>query len=182
MKSLPQKIAVIGAGVMGLCVKHMLRRDCPEAEITIADRSGFPQQHSASMMAGGMLAPYSEIEHLPPEFMKAALTGMKFWAGLPREKTGFTQSGSLLLAHQEDLHMLDRFTAKLPALENAGPVHENEIGGLEPLLSGRFSRGIYIPQEAFIDPTLIIRFKTRWTGSLIAAVTPPPRTIRNCAA
>ncbi len=34
-------------------------------------------------IAGGMLAPYAEIDHLPAEFIEAGLEGIKFWENIP---------------------------------------------------------------------------------------------------
>lgn len=148
------KIGIAGAGIMGLSVAHALARD---HAVVLADVQGFPPLRcTASLMAGGMLAPWSEIEHMPPEFMRAAASGIKFWEDQPRDKTGFARNGSLLLAHPEDLYILDRFASKLSALENWRPVNAEEIAALEPALAGRFNRGIYIPEEAFVYPPQVM--------------------------
>ena len=148
------KIGIAGAGIMGLSVAHAL---APDHAVVLADSNGFPPaRFTASLMAGGMLAPWSEIEHMPPEYMRAAATGIKFWEDQPHNKTGFARNGSLLLAHRDDLYILDRFAAKLSAFENWRAVDADEIAALEPALAGRFDRGIFIPEEASVNPPQVM--------------------------
>jgi protoporphyrinogen oxidase len=71
-KALAPKIAVAGAGVMGLSVAHALR----QFNVTVFDAD---RENSASAMAGGMLAPWAEIEHLPENFLDAAVHGIALW-------------------------------------------------------------------------------------------------------
>jgi glycine oxidase len=139
MSSSKMNIAIAGAGVMGLCAAHELRTT---HYTTIYDPKGFLADN-ASAMAGGMLAPYAEIEHLPPEYFEAAKRGMKFWETLPG--SAFKKSGTLLIAHSEDAHMLDRFAQKLPGTSRA------QISTLEPQLE-KFGQGIFLPEDAHLDP------------------------------
>ena len=128
---------------MGLSVAHILRS---AHEITVYDPKGFPAAN-ASAMAGGMLAPYAEIDHLPEEFIPAALEGIKFWESIPN--TGFQLSGSLIIAHAEDTYILERFAQKLPKQNNAN------IAALEPGLK-KFEHGLFLPNEAHINPALAL--------------------------
>lgn len=148
------KIGIVGAGIMGLSTAQALAQ---HHEVVLTDAQGFPPLRcTPSLMAGGMLAPWSEIEHMPPEFMSAAANGIEFWKNQPQEKTGFRQNGSLLLAHRDDLYILDRFASKLASFKNWRFVNEEEIAALEPALAGRFDRGIHIPEEAFVYPPQVM--------------------------
>lgn len=142
-----QNIAVLGAGIMGLSAAYALLR--AGHNITLYDPEGFPGQNSASAMAGGMLAPWSEIEHLPGRWLDAAVTGLEFWRDADIE-TGLAQNGSLLLAHTEDRHMLERFKAHLPA----GVAQK---GSNEPALTKHFPDTLYIAEEAHLDPAQTLR-------------------------
>lgn len=136
---------------MGLSAAHILR---VAHEITIYDPKGFPAQgnySNASAMAGGMLAPYAEIDHLPEEFIEASLKGIKFWEGIPN--TGFQRSGSLIIAHDEDTYILDRFAQKLAKQKRA------DIAALEPCLN-KFNAGIFLADEAHINPALALNALT----------------------
>lgn len=150
-----QTINIIGGGIMGLLSGHRLREALPpDTLIALCEKKGFPPKN-ASAMAGGMLAPYSEIEHLPPEFLPAALAGLNFWAALPQEKTGFQKTGSLILCHPLDTHILKRFenhlkTHKLEykSLDKLG-LHELEIADFPNI-----EEGLLIESEAHINPQL----------------------------
>ncbi len=137
-------IAVAGAGIMGLSIAHALRQN---HEITLYDPKGFPGD-GASAMAGGMLAPYAEIDHLPEEFFPAAFEGIKFWEAIPA--SGFKRTGSLIIAHAEDTYILDRFAQKLPESK------KTNIAALEPQLE-KFGNGLFLKDEAHIDPILALQ-------------------------
>ena len=137
-----QNIAVLGAGVMGLSAAHALLEN--GHKITLCDPKGFLADN-ASAMAGGMLAPYSEIEHMPPEWIEAGLAGIELW-----ERGGFeiTRNGSLFIAHDEDRYILERFKTHLP--DEAGQAVRTR--DIEPQLDGRFPSALYLPSEAHLDP------------------------------
>ncbi len=147
----PKTITIQGAGVMGLTCAYVLAEAFPETEITVIDPAGFPADN-ASRMAGGMLAPYCECDHLPPTYIPAGLESIAFWRELSK-KTGapfeFAQEGSLILAHAEDRHMLERLRAVLPP-ENPGT--PADLAQTEPLLAERFKHGLLIEGEAHLHP------------------------------
>lgn len=146
-----RNITIQGAGIMGLTCAYVLADACPEAGITMIDPAGFPADN-ASRMAGGMLAPWCECDHLPPEWIPAGLEGIAFWREFSKKTGGafeFAEAGSLILAHAEDRHMTERLRAVLPP-ENAGmPV---DLAQTEPLLAGRFKGGLLIEGEAHLHP------------------------------
>jgi glycine oxidase len=142
-----KRIAIAGAGVMGLGMAYALRGE----DMTLFDPAGFPAESSASFMAGGMLAPWSEIEHLPDDFMEAARRGVELWVRIIpaiKDKVEFHRNGSLIVAHPGDEYMLERLVQKIPP--HAMERREN-IATLEPGLS-RFLTGVFIKDEAHIHP------------------------------
>ena len=70
METTQKNIAIIGAGIMGLSAAYMLAKSTQSA-LTIFEPNDIPPDN-ASFAAGGMLAPYSEIEHMPDDFIDAA--------------------------------------------------------------------------------------------------------------
>ncbi|MBP7722954.1 MAG: FAD-dependent oxidoreductase [Alphaproteobacteria bacterium] len=156
MKSSPQnskrgiapKIAVAGAGVMGLSAAHALR----QFNVTVFDTD---RKNSASAMAGGMLAPWAEIEHLPENFLEAAVHGIALWGkiiGSLDEKIEFHRNGSLIVAHRDDEYILERLAAKLPQQKI---IDAEKIAALEPSLS-RFTSGLYLKDEAHTNPQQVL--------------------------
>lgn len=146
-----QNIVVIGAGIVGLCCAQTLK--ARGHKITIYDQAGFPA-HNASFIAGGMLAPYAEIEHMNLDWVAAGLHGIALWKNFARKHAiEFYQNGSYLIAHPEDRYILDRFAAHLP--EHA--IANKATSEIEPALSARFKTGIFIREEAHLHPVKTMR-------------------------
>lgn len=146
-------IAIIGAGIMGLNCAYALSKD--GHTITAYDPQDIPS-NNASFVAGGMLAPFSEIEHLPESFIEAGLRSIDIWQDiLPdlKNKVDFKQNGSLMIAHKEDTYLLDRFESHLPkSSQQWQKMNKEDIAQLEPQLADKFKTGIYIAGEAHIHP------------------------------
>ena len=146
-----EKVAVIGAGITGLLTACMIARR--EFSVTVFDKQPFPPVN-ASSIAGGMLAPCSEIETMPFSYVEAGLAGIEIWKEILGNNSAvyFKQDGSLIIAHRDDQHMMERFARHL---DSAGGQWERvdraRIKLLEPDL-GRFDQGIYLPREAHILP------------------------------
>ena len=136
-------ITISGAGIMGLMAAYTLADTCT---ITLHDPNGFPADN-ASAMAGGMLAPYSEIEHMDMRWVDAGRKGIEHWKNIGLD-TGFTQKGSVLTAHSHDQYILERFAAHLP---NELRTYQN-VQTLEPQVSNKLDRSLFLPDEAHLDP------------------------------
>jgi glycine oxidase len=141
-----QNIAILGGGIMGLSAAYAL--ETRGHRITLFDPAGFPASN-ASFIAGGMLAPYAEIEHMSAEWIAAGLHGIALWRDFAKGRAiEFHQNGSYLIAHADDQYILDRFAAHLP--ENAGA--HKAAREIEPALQERFKAGLYLPDEAHLHP------------------------------
>ena len=150
-----KKVAVIGAGIVGLNTAY--KSALEGMDVTIFEKQEFPPAN-ASAIAGGMLAPFSEIEVMPLKFVQAGLKGIGYW----RENLGDAQdqcmqnTGSLFIAHPEDKHMLERFAHHMPnASDDWGWVEGEELAKIEPMVASRFNRGLYIPSEANVHPLTV---------------------------
>lgn len=143
MTQTAQKIIILGGGIMGLMTAYSL---ADQHQITLYDPKGFPADN-ASLMAGGMLAPYSEIEHMNLRWMKAGLKSIETWKNIKLD-TGFEQNGSLLIAHPEDRYILERFKTHLPAEKQTS----QNVQDHEKQLSEHHKNGIFLSEEAHLDP------------------------------
>jgi len=140
-----KNIAILGAGITGLTTAYTLAQS--GHNITLFDPKGFPADN-ASFIAGGMLAPYSEIEHMPMDWITAGLDGIKFWKNFNKtHDIDFHANGSLLLACPEDAHMLQRFKSHLP--ENLQSSNHQP-----PKTLNHFKHTLILPDEAHLDPIL----------------------------
>jgi len=157
-------IAVLGAGISGLFVAYMLQAE--GYNVTLFDPAGFPAQNS-SFIAGGMMAPYSEIDHMDMNWVRAGLVSIGLWKDfveIVQTDIEFSQKGSILVSHAQDRHMLDRFTAHLPA--KAMLVVESST--LEPDL--QFDRAVYLPAEAHLHPQKTMRAMCEYLSSRVDMV------------
>lgn len=147
MEKQPQNIAILGAGIMGLSASYALTR--AGHSLTLYDPQGFPA-HNASWMAGGMLAPYSEIEHMDTRWVKAGLEGIELWQSQFPELVAC--NGSLLIAHNDDRYILERFKSHLPgALQNMQRPQD-----IEAQIPDKFQNGLLLEEEAHLDPHTVI--------------------------
>jgi glycine oxidase len=134
---------VIGAGVAGLCAAYALAR--AGAEVELVERAAAPGQ-GCSRFAGGMIAPWCELESAEPIVAELGREALEFWT---REIGVATAAGSLVVApprERAELADFARRTGRFERLDAQG------IAALEPDLAGRFDAALYFPQEAHLDP------------------------------
>ncbi len=149
-------VAVIGAGIVGLNTAYKTAQE--GMDVTIFEKQEFPPAN-ASAIAGGMLAPFSEIDFLPLKFVEAGLKGISYWKqNLGEDKERSMQcTGSLFVAHSEDSYMLERFSHHMPLVSDDWEWVEGErLAEIEPMVAGRFNRGLYIPGEANLHPLVVM--------------------------
>lgn len=166
---------------MGLLLAYA----CAQAgdEVTIYDDN---DAANCSHAAAGMLSPAAELEKNDNVIYQLGIQAVtKHWPailqGLPAD-IYFQRRGSLLLAHTSDQSELNRImrviTAKLgsTAYEH---LREVDVPTLEPQLS-KFSRGLYLSQEAQIDnqhvlrslKQYLLRYGIHWCPQLVDDVVP----------
>jgi glycine oxidase len=134
---------VIGAGVAGLCAAYALAR--AGAEVELVERLAAPGQ-GCSRYAGGMIAPWCELESAEPLVAELGQEALTFWT---TEVPAATVAGSLVVAApRERGELLDfaRRTGHSKRLDGAG------VAALEPDLAGRFEEALHFPLEAHLDP------------------------------
>ncbi len=137
-------VAIIGAGVMGLsCACELVDRG---VSVTVYDQSSRLGQSACSWFAGGMLAPWCEQERAEPAVLQMGLQAIDWWQ---KHTRGVHKNGSLVISLQRDRRDLKHF-AELT--QNHRWLDHEEIGELEPDLSGRFEKGLYFADEAHLDP------------------------------
>jgi glycine oxidase len=134
---------VIGAGVAGLCAADALARKGVDVELV--EREQGPGL-GCSRFAGGMIAPWCELESAEPLVAALGEEALDFWS---RELGVATVAGSLVVApRRERAELFDfaRRTSQFETLDGKG------VAALEPDLAGRFEAGLFFPKEAHLDP------------------------------
>ena len=138
------QVSVIGAGIAGLaCALELAERG---VAVEVLERRAAPGPPGCSWFAGGMLAPWCELESCGPLIARLGEESLPWW----REHfPGTVVNGTLVVAHGRDVAELAQFAPRTVRFEQ---VDGEAIGALEPDLAGRFSQGLYFRDEAHLDP------------------------------
>jgi len=138
------QVTVIGAGVAGLtCALELAERG---VAVEVLERNAQLGARGCSWFAGGMLAPWCELENSPALIAELGAESLPWW----RERFAGTMTrGTLVVAHRRDSAELVQFARRTARSE---PLTEEAIAALEPDLAGRFSQGLYFRDEAHLDP------------------------------
>ncbi|NIE98829.1 FAD-dependent oxidoreductase [Pantoea sp. Acro-805] len=133
---------VLGCGVAGLCVATLLAERGEEVNVI-----GDERHQPASWFAGGMLAPWCESESAPQEVISLGQHSAAWWQ---QRVSSVTHQGTLVVAPPRDSQELTRFARMTDQHQWIDP------GEIEPMLEGRFARGLFFAREAHLDPRLAL--------------------------
>jgi len=124
------RVRIVGAGVAGLTVAYEYASRGVQVELV--EREEGPGR-GCSWYAGGMIAPWCELESAEPLVCRLGTEALDFWTlRIPVAQT----RGSLVVATPHDLAELRLFARRAQEFEKIGG---NRIAELEPDLAGRFS-------------------------------------------
>lgn len=155
----PLRVAVVGAGLLGRLVAWRLARR--GARVDVFECGGPDGATAAGRTAAGMLAPWSESPHTPPDVFEIGRNALTAWPDLLEQLRGdagravpMTAGGSLLVAHRADepqLARLERAVRRLVDDESVRRLDGAALARLEPALAERFRTGLWMAAEASID-------------------------------
>lgn len=156
---MPDRCAVIGAGLMGRLVALALVRD--GWRVDVYERTGPAAADSAAFAAAAMLAPLAESVVAEPLIGQLGFASLELWprllASLP-EPVFFQRNGTIIVWHHQDRDQAALFSARvgLQSAHRESPERPRELRGpelaeLEPALGGRFGRGLLLPGEGQLD-------------------------------
>jgi glycine oxidase len=138
------QVTVMGAGIAGLaCAVELAERG---ADVEVVDRGEKLGAAGCSWYAGGMLAPWCELESAEPLIAKLGAESLSWWcAHLPSTAL----NGSLVVAHGRDTGELANFSRRTEQFEW---LDGEAIARLEPDLGGRFNKALFFKDEGHLDP------------------------------
>lgn len=141
-------ILIKGAGIAGLVLAHELAE--AGHAVVLADLAPAPGA-GASRLAGGMLASYCEGETAPCEVVRLGTQAISWWQ---RIMPGHViRKGTLVVAQSRDAGEISRFASRTA---NHVLLDEAALAEMEPDLAGRFSRALFFPEEAHLDPRAVM--------------------------
>lgn len=144
MRQTHPQLTVIGAGVAGLaCALELAERG---ARVEVLERAESLGPACCSWFAGGMLAPWCELESAERLIAELGRESIAWW----RERFSGTEArGSIVVAHGRDKGELARFARRTERFEW---LDEKALAALEPDLAGRFEQALYFPEEGHLNP------------------------------
>jgi glycine oxidase len=154
-------VAVIGAGIVGLCVAWRLARR--ELAVAVVDRS--TAGSGASFAATGMLAAAAELEPGGSDLLALCLESQRLWPEFRDEleaasglSIDYRDEGTLLVAlGREEVERL-RFRHDLQRRSGVAArwVNGSEARAIEPGLRPSATAGILCPNDHQVDPRRVI--------------------------
>ena len=156
-------IAIAGAGLLGrLLAWQLLQVGC---KVTLFEAGSFtpkaPQtDRAAAFTAAGMIAPLSEAVVSDESVYRMGRYALARWpqwlSRLSVEaETLFSQHGSLVIAHSQDLSELEQLERELrfviPQCNTYQRVNQQQIQELEPDLNPHFSQGLFLAEEGHLN-------------------------------
>ncbi|RLQ88775.1 FAD-dependent oxidoreductase [Notoacmeibacter ruber] len=136
-------ILIAGAGAAGL-VTALSLAEAGQA-VRVIDRAENFGPETCTWYSGGMLAPWIEAATQEEIVRRRGMPAIDWWA----EHASVTHRGSLLVTPDRDTGDLERFARRTEAFEW---LDGEGVAELEPDLSGRFSKALFFPKEAHLDP------------------------------
>ena len=144
MRPASPQLTVVGAGVAGLvCALELAERG---AQVEVLERAESTGAACCSWFAGGMLAPWCELESAERLIAELGSEGIPWW----RERFSGTHTrGSIVVAHGRDKGELARFARRTERFEW---LDEQALAALEPDLAGRFEQALFFREEGHLNP------------------------------
>ncbi|HYL00487.1 MAG TPA: FAD-dependent oxidoreductase [Steroidobacteraceae bacterium] len=138
------RVTVRGAGVAGLaCAVELAERS---VSVEVLERAAALAGAGSSWFAGGMLAPWCELESSAPLIARLGEEGISWWR---RRFPATVQQGTLVVAHGRDAGELVQFARRTERFET---LDAGAVAALEPELAGRFRSALHFAGEAHLDP------------------------------
>jgi glycine oxidase len=138
------RVTVLGAGVAGLaCAVELAERG---ASVEVLERAAALPGAGCSWFAGGMLAPWCELETSGPLIAQLGEEGVAWWR---RRFPATAQEGTLVIAHGRDTGELVQFARRT---QHYRTLDAEALAALEPELAGRFGSALYFASEGHLDP------------------------------
>ena len=122
--------------------------------VSLYERESREHPTSSSYVAAAMLAPMSEYPDCDPAIWRMAKTSLDAWPAILNElEIPYGIDGSLVVAHTQDAPLLAKFrrTLERAQLEGVVELTARELATLEPELADRFTSGLHLLGEGWLD-------------------------------
>ncbi len=141
-------IHVIGAGIIGLWQSLTLARR--GHRVRLIDTSEVAFTNAASRLGAAMLAPYCEAESAGRAVQELGVHSLSLWRATYPD---LIANGTIVIAPARDQPELQRFARMT---ENGVRLDHAALAKYEPALAERHQTALYYPDEAHVEPSLVL--------------------------
>lgn len=137
--------------------------------VTVYERESKTGSTSSSYVAAAMLAPLSEYPDCEPNIWQMAATSLEMWPAILSElDVPYGIDGSLVVAHMQDASLLAKFRRTLDRAQLRGVVEltVKELAQLEPEIAERFTSGLHLLGEGWLDNRTLLNALGRECGEI----------------
>ncbi|MCY4144263.1 MAG: FAD-dependent oxidoreductase [Gammaproteobacteria bacterium] len=152
------EVKVAGAGLIGRLLGWRLTLQ--NHEVTVYERDRHDNPTSAAYVAASMLAAQSERPESNEIVWRLAQESLRIWPNWLQElRVPYGLDGSVVVAHPNDENLLRKFESSLRrhGVTAFRPLHKSQIQEIEPSLSHRFNRALYLEEEGWLDNRALLR-------------------------
>jgi glycine oxidase len=155
------RVEVVGAGVAGLTAAYEIARQglAKGVAVTLVERERAAGL-GCSRYAGGMIAPWCELETAEPIVAELGQEALDFWT---TDIPVATRNGSLVVAPPREKAELVDFSRRTESFE---ALDAPALARLEPDLAQRFDAALFFAKEAHLDPAHAMAALTERLGAL----------------
>ena len=160
-------IAIAGAGLLGRLIGWQLTRD--GHQVDLYEKESRNHKGGTSYVAASMLAPLSEYPDCEPSIWDMAHASVALWRDwLDELNVSHGFDGSVVVAHAQDAPLLEKFqrTLTLAELPGVKKLSARQLSVLEPALALRFSSGLFLQDEGWLDNHQLLEELGRRCGTI----------------
>ncbi|WP_323121910.1 FAD-dependent oxidoreductase [Burkholderia alba] len=192
------EFAVLGGGLVGRLIAWRLAGE--GHRVVLAERGDASGSGAAAWVAAAMLAPLAEAasaELLITELGAASLDTWPRWLARLPEPVFYQRNGTLVVWHHADRAEAPLFERRVRANAPAALLDGGfvtlagaQLDAAEPVLAGRFARGLLLPHEGQLDNRQTLHafaaglaergVETHWNTAVDAATAPAARITIDC--
>jgi len=152
------RIGIAGAGLLGRLLAFKL--NALGHKVTLYEQGHIQHSKSAAYTAAAMISPMSEVVVSERAIYDIGMQSLRLWPeimqALPAHFSSlYKANGSIVVAHGQDDSELEQFhhdlNYHLGQHNNSQWLNAEQLRSYEPDIGNHFTRGLYLPNEAFLD-------------------------------
>lgn len=150
-------IAVVGAGLVGRFLALSLDQT---HQVTLFEKGHLADTRATGRIAAAMVAPTAESVVASANIVEMGHQSLSLWPQMLNAldiETRFQQTGTLILAHRQDVNDLRHFTQRVRCrhAQDLQTLHNEQIQEIEPELPANFTSALFLANEGHIDNRLL---------------------------